>query len=349
MKLRIGKKLVGEGEPCFIIAEAGVNHNGDIHLAKKLIDVAKEAGADCVKFQTFTAEEVVTADAPKAEYQRATTGSAESQYEMLKKLELSWDDFRQLYSYAQSQGILFLSTHGDRGAADFLDSLNVAAFKVSSEGITNFPLLKYIAQKGRPIILSTGMATLGEVEAALNLLAGAGARDIILLHCVTNYPARVEDMNLKAMNTLHQAFGHPVGLSDHTIGLTIPIAAAALGACLIEKHFTLDKSLPGPDHRASLEPSELKEMVQAIRSVERALGDGIKRPTAEEQANLRVMRRSLVAGTDIPAGAIITEEMLDARRPGTGIEPREMERVVGKIARTAIKRGQLLTVEMLLG
>ena len=346
LTLKIGKRLVGGGEPCFIVAEAGVNHNGDVSLAQKLVDSALKAGADAVKFQTFTAEELVTIDAPKAEYQKATTGSAESQFEMIKNLELSRDDFKQLYIYTKTKGIMFLSTPFDRGSVDFLDKLGVVAFKIPSGEITNSPLLKHIALKRKPIILSTGMATLGEIETALNVLSGAGAKDIILLHCITSYPAQSEDMNLRAMQTLRQAFGYPVGLSDHTLGLTIPVAAVALGASLIEKHFTLDRKLPGPDHRASLEPRELKAMVRAIRDVEKAMGDGIKRLTKEEEVNKLVVRRSLVARVDIPKGAPITEEMLDARRPATGIEPSELKLVVGKVARTAIKRGQLITEDM---
>ncbi|MBF8264149.1 MAG: N-acetylneuraminate synthase [Dehalococcoidia bacterium] len=348
-KIKISHHAIGNGQPCFIIAEAGVNHNGDIRLAKKLIDVAKEAGADAVKFQTFTAEEIVSPDAPKAEYQKVTTGAGESQYEMIKKLELSRDDFKKLYSYARTKGIMFLSTPFDRGSADFLDKLGVAAFKIPSGEITNFLLLKHIALKGKSIILSTGMATLGEIETALNVLSGAGAKDIILLHCITSYPAKPEDMNLRAMQTLRHAFGYPVGLSDHTLGLTIPVAAAALDAGLIEKHFTLDRELPGPDHRASLEPRELKAMVNAIRDVEKALGNGIKKLTKEEEVNKLVVRRSLVARVAIPKGAAITEDMLDAMRPATGIEPSELKLVVGKVARTAIKRNQFIMIDDLQG
>ena len=266
MKLKIGDKLIGEEEPCFIIAEAGVNHNGSVELAKKLIDAAKDAGADAVKFQTFKAESVVVKDAQKAEYQKETTGEG-SQYEMIKKLELTEEDFRELADYAKEKDIMFLSSPFDKESVDLLNELDVPAFKVGSGEITNLPLLRYIAKKEKPIILSTGMSTLGEIEEALDVIRSEGVEDIILLHCVSNYPARIEDVNLRALGTLKQAFKLPVGFSDHTLGITAPIAAVALGACVIEKHFTLDRNLPGPDHKASLEPEELKEMAKAIREV----------------------------------------------------------------------------------
>ncbi len=343
MRVKIGNRLLGEGEPSFIIAEAGVNHNGDVELAKKLIDAAKEAGADAVKFQTFKAEEVVTKTAEKAAYQKETTSSEESQFEMIKKLELSGRDFEELFAYAQEKGMIFLSTPFDKGSVDLLDELGVSAFKVGSGEITNSPLLKHIARKKKPIILSTGMSTLGEIEEALELIRKEGVEEIILLHCVSCYPAKVEDMNLRAMETLRYAFKLPVGLSDHSLGITIPIAAVASGACVIEKHFTLDKNLPGPDHRASLEPEELSQMVKAIRDVERALGDGVKQPTAEEEENRKAVRRSIVARVDIPEGAVITEEMLVIKRPGTGIEPRHLDLVIGRRTKRNIKPGELIT------
>jgi N-acetylneuraminate synthase/N,N'-diacetyllegionaminate synthase len=341
-KIRLSHRLIGEGMPCFIIAEAGVNHNGDVNLAKKLIDLAKEAGADAVKFQTFRAEDIVTQSAEKAEYQKETTGAQESQYKMIKSLELSEKDFVELHAYAQSKGIIFISSPFDQKSVDLLSKLDVPAFKVGSGEITNFPLLKYIAKKQKPMILSTGMATLGEIEEALRVIQQE-IKSIILLHCVSGYPAKIEDMNLKVMETLRQAFKLPVGLSDHTVGITIPIAAVALGACVIEKHFTLDKSLPGPDHRASLEPDELKQMITAIRDVEKAMGSGIKIPTAEEAKNKKVVRRSLVARLDIPEGAVITKEMLDVKRPGTGIESKYLEAIVGRKARENINRDTILT------
>jgi len=344
--IKIGNKLIGEEEPCFIIAEAGVNHNGSVELAKKLIDAAKDAGADAVKFQTFKAESVVVKDAQKAEYQKETTGEG-SQYEMIKKLELAEEDFRELADYAEKKDIMFLSSPFDKESVDLLYELDVPAFKVGSGEITNFPLLRYIAKKRKPIILSTGMSTLGEIEEALDVIRSEGVEDIILLHCVSNYPARIEDVNLRAMGTLKQAFKLPVGFSDHTLGITAPIAAVALGACVIEKHFTLDRNLPGPDHKASLEPDELKEMVKAIREVEKALGNGIKKPTKEEEKIKKVARRSIVAKVDISKGAIITEDMLDVKRPGTGIEPKYLKFIIGRKAKEDIKKDDVIRFEMI--
>jgi len=341
--IKIADRLVGECQPCFIIAEAGVNHNGDANLAKKLIDVAKEAGADAVKFQTFKAEEVVTQSAEKAGYQKKTTGAEESQHDMLKRLELSEEAHCGLRSYADQRGITFLSTPYDRESVDFLVKLGVPALKVSSADITNHPLLSHIAAQNIPIILSTGMSTLGEVEEAVEVIVNSGNEQIILLHCNFNYPARVEDINLRAMNTLKQAFGFPVGYSDHTLGIEVPLAAVALGAVVIEKHFTLDRNLPGPDHRASLEPDELKEMVTNIRNVEQALGSSVKQPSGEEKRNREVCRRSLVAAVDIPQGAIITDDMLAAKRPGTGISPRHVKALVGRKVVVSIKKDELIT------
>jgi len=346
-KVKIGARWIGEREPCFIVAEAGVNHNGKIRLAKQLIDAAKDAGADAVKFQSFKAENVVTRKAPKAKYQKETTDTKESQYEMIKKLELSAGDFEELALHAQNKGIIFLSTPFDKGGVDLLDGLGVPAFKIASGEITNFPLIRYIAKKGKPVILSTGMAILGEINEALQVIQSEGIKGIVLLHCVSTYPAKVEDVNLKAMETLRCKFKLPVGLSDHTLGINIPIAAAALGACMIEKHFTLDKSLPGPDHQASLEPEELKQMIKAVRAVEKAIGDGNKIPTEEERQIQKVARRSIVAGVDIPQGAIITEEMLAIKRPGTGIEPKYMNKVIGAVARCRIEQDEPLTMNKL--
>jgi len=346
MKVKINDKLIGEEEPCFIVAEAGVNHNGSVELAKKLIDAAKDAGADAVKFQTFKAESVVVKDAQKAEYQKETTGEG-SQYEMIKKLELTEEDFRELADYAEKKDIMFLSSPFDKESVDLLNELDVPAFKVGSGEITNFSLLKHIAKKGKPIILSTGMSTLGEIEEALDVIRSEGVEDIILLHCVSNYPARIEDVNLRAMGTLKQAFKLPVGFSDHTLGITAPIAAVALGACVIEKHFTLDRNLPGPDHKASLEPDELKEIVKDIREVEKALGNGIKKPTKEEEEVKKVARKSIVAKVDISKGAIITEEMLDVKRPGTGIEPKYLKFIIGRKTKEDIKKDDVIRFEMI--
>ncbi len=343
MRVKIGNIWLGEGEPCFIIAEAGVNHNGDVNLAKKLIDVAREADADAVKFQTFRAEELVTETAEKADYQKETTSPEESQFNMIKKLELTGSDFEKISTYAQKKDILFLSSPFDNGSADLLEELGVPAFKIPSGEITNFPLLQYIARKHKPVILSTGMSTLDEVAAALKVIRGEGTEEIVLLHCVSSYPAKIVDTNLRAMATLKETFKLPVGLSDHTLGITIPIAAVALGACVIEKHFTLDKNLPGPDHKASLEPEELKEMVASIRDVEKAMGDGVKRPTKEEKATRKVARRSIVAKVDIAKGVVITGEMLAIRRPGTGIEPGNLGMVIGKRAKRQIMSDELIT------
>lgn len=346
--IKILNRTIGAGKPCFIIAEAGVNHNGKFRLAKKMVDAAKNAGADAVKFQVFSAERVVVGTAEKASYQKRATGKG-SQYGMLKKLELTNDEFRKLANHATKKKIIFLGSAFDKESVDFLDELKVPTFKVPSGEITNFPLLKQMARKGKPIILSTGMSTLGEVAEALEVIKGEGANEIILLHCVSNYPAKAEDMNLKAMSTLKHTFGFPVGLSDHTLGITVPIAAAALGAAVVEKHFTLDRKLPGPDHKASLEPGELEEMVDCIREAERALGDGIKRPTKSEEAVKKAVRRSIVARVDIPRGTVIAEDMLDIKRPGTGLEPKHLKKILGKRARKDIKTDELITFEKLLG
>ncbi|WP_338834405.1 N,N'-diacetyllegionaminic acid synthase [Moorella humiferrea] len=332
----------------FIIAEAGVNHNGDLQLAKKLVDAAVEAGADAVKFQTFKAEEVVTPNAERAQYQKDNMpGKDESQLEMIKQLELSYAQFRELYAYCRQKGIIFLSSPFDQESIDFLAELGVPYFKIPSGEITNYPFLRRIAGKKRPVILSTGMATLGEVEGGLRVLREAGASNITLLHCTTSYPAPPEEVNLRAMLTMKHAFALPVGYSDHTEGIAVPIAAAALGAEVIEKHLTVDRNLPGPDHRASLEPGEFKEMVVAIRQVEKSLGDGIKRPAPGELAIMPAARRSLVAARDIAAGEIITESCLTAKRPGTGIPPNFWDVVVGRQARRDIAAGSILSWDMI--
>lgn len=340
--IKIGDRLVGNGEPCFIITEVGVNHNGDVELAKKLIDVAKDAGADAVKFQTFKAENVVTKNAPKADYQVKNTELNESQYDMIKKLELTEEEFKELYRYAKNKGIMFLSTPFDFESADFLEEMGVPAFKISSTDLTNLPFLEYVAEKGKSIILSTGMGTLGEIEEAVTTIRHAGNEDIVLLHCITSYPAKFESLNLRAIQTLRAEFKLPVGFSDHSLGIYAPIAAVALGAVVIEKHFTLDKNLPGPDHKASLNPEELKEMIKAIRLVESALGDGIKRLTSEEEEIKKVARRSIVAKVDIPKGNVITKEMITFKRPGIGLPPKHYREIIGKKARRNIKADELI-------
>ena len=325
---------------CFIIAEAGVNHNGSVKLAKKLVDAAKEAGADAVKFQTFKTKNLVTKNARKAEYQIKNSGE-ESQYEMIKKLELSPDEFWEIAKYAEDKGIIFLSSPFDSESVDLLDEIDIPAFKIASGEITNFPLLKCIAKKQKPVILSTGMSTIGEVEEALNLIEKYND-DIILMHCLTNYPAKKEDANLNVIKTLEYAFKRPVGFSDHTSGIEMSVAAVALGSCVIEKHFTIDKNLPGPDHKASLEPHELSEMVKAIRNIEKGLGNGIKKPTDDEIKIKKLVRKSIVAKEDILKGSILTEEMLEIKRPGTGIEPKYLDELVGKELIEDIKKDDLL-------
>jgi N-acetylneuraminate synthase len=313
----------------FIIAEAGVNHNGRLDLAYELVDVAKEAGADAIKFQTFKAEKVVSSKAPKAEYQKKATSSDESQLEMIKKLELSFDDFVKLKKYCDKKGIMFLSTPFDHQSIDFLYNL-IDIYKIPSGEIINYPYLKHIAAKNKPIIMSTGMANLGEVEEAINTIREVNSEaKISLLHCTTNYPTPYEEVNLKAMQTLAAAFKLPIGYSDHTLGIEVPIAAVALGARIIEKHFTLDKKLLGPDHKASLEPGELKEMIKAIRNIEKALGNGIKKPNKSEIEIIKVARRSLIATRDIRVGEIIKESDIIIKRPGTGIPPKFKEIVIG--------------------
>jgi len=319
----------------FIIAEAGVNHNGDINLAKKLIDVAVEAGADAVKFQTFKAENVISVNAPKADYQKKTTAKDESQLEMVKKLELSFEDFKELKEYCERKGIMFLSTPFDIESARFLKDLGLEIFKIPSGEITNYPLLKEIGSYKKKVILSTGMADLGEIEDALDILIDNGTKreDIIVLHCNTEYPTPFEDVNLKAMLTIKEAFKVNVGYSDHTLGIEIPVAAVAMGAKVIEKHFTLDKNLPGPDHKASLEPDELKGMVRAIRNIEKAIGNGIKKPSKSEIKNIHIVRKYIVAKINIKKGEVFTEENLATKRIGKeGLSPMLWNKILGKKA-----------------
>lgn len=348
-KIRIDGRLLGVGEPTFIVAEIGVNHNGSVHMARKLIDAAKDAGADSVKFQSFKTERIVTKYAEKAVYQKETTDPKKSQYSMLKRLELGNAEMEELHRYAKKRNIIFLSSAFDEESVDLLDSLDVPAFKVASGEITNLPLLRYMAEKKRPMILSTGLSTLDEIKEALEVITKEGVEEIILLHCVTSYPAKEEEANLKVMDLLRRQFGFPVGFSDHTLGITVSIAAAALGAVFIEKHFTLDRTLPGPDHRASLEPTEFKEMVKGIREVEKALGDGMKRLTANEEEIKKAARRSIVAKTRIRKGTIIRENMVDFKRPGTGLEPKNLCKIIGRRTKKDIEPDELITFEKLLG
>lgn len=330
----------------FIIAEAGVNHNGSIELAKKLIDIALEAGADAVKFQTFKTENVVSGCAPKAEYQQKTTSKDETQFEMIKKLELSFSDFNELKAYCDNKGIIFLSTPFDLDSARFLKEIGLEIFKIPSGEITNYLLLREIGSYRKKVILSTGMADLGEIEDALDVLIESGTKreDITVLHCNTEYPTPFEDVNLKAMLTIKYAFKIEVGYSDHTLGIEIPIAAVGLGARVIEKHFTIDRNLPGPDHKASLEPHELKQMVQAIRNIEKALGDGIKKPSKSELKNLQIARKSIVAKRNIKKGEIFTEENLTIKRPGNGISPMRWNEIIGRKAKKDFLEGEIIEI-----
>ena len=326
----------------FIIAEAGVNHNGSVDLALQLIDAAKTSGADAVKFQTFRADRIATRSAEKAKYQQRQAADGESQFEMLRRLELDAAAHRRLIDHCRKGGIQFLSSPFDLQSVNLLDTLEIPLFKIPSGEITNLPFLERIAAKGRPVILSTGMSTLGEVEEAVQVLRAGGATEITLLHCVTEYPAPYAEINLRAMQTLKLAFGLPVGYSDHSPGIEIAIAAVALGAEIIEKHFTLDRSLPGPDHAASLEPKELKQMVAAIRNVESALGDGIKKPALCELPNIPVARKSVVAARALSAGQKLAAADLDIKRPGTGLSPKLLTVLVGRTLRTNVEPDEVI-------
>jgi len=343
IEINIGNRKIGGNRPVFIIAEAGINHNGDINLAKKLIDVAKEAGTDAVKFQSFFADEELTIGAPKAEYQKRATKKGESYYTMIKKLEFSKNQHRVLMKYAKERNIIFLSTPSDEKSANLLQELGVPAFKIGSNDITTLPMLKHIAKFGKPMIVSTGMATLEEIKEAVEAIKSVGNKKIVLLQCTSSYPAKFEEANLNVIKTLKNTFHVPVGYSDHTLGIEAPITAAALGANIIEKHFTLDKNLPGPDHKMSLEPDELKKMVISIRKVKKMLGSPVKKPLKSEMQMRRITRKSIAARVDIPKGSKITEEMLAFKRPGTGIPPKFVDMIIGKTTREKIRRDELLS------
>ena len=328
-----------------IIAEAGVNHNGSIETAEQLIETAAEAGADLVKFQTFSADRLVTGSASKADYQLETTSTSESQHEMIRKLELSREMHEELIAHCKKCGVGFFSTGFDPQSVDLLAELGLDRFKIPSGEITNLPYLRHIGQYGKPVILSTGMARLGEIEAALEVLEASGTprERVTVLHCNTEYPTPMADVNLKAMLAIRDALGVQVGYSDHTLGIEVPIAAVAMGATVIEKHFTLDRNLPGPDHRASLEPDELKAMVQAIRNIELALsGDGLKRPSPSESKNLEIARKSLVALVPIKAGDLFTEANLGVKRPGSGISPMRWDDFIGRPANRDYQADELI-------
>lgn len=341
-EIEIAGRKIGSGNPCFIIAEAGVNHNGDVELAEQLVDVAAEVGADAVKFQTFTAERLLTRQALKADYQLASTDAAESQFDMIRKLELSRCAHVRLIEHAKRRGIVFLSTPFDEQSVDLLDDLAVPLFKMASGEITNLLLLEHVARKRKPMIVSTGMSYLKEIEEAVRAIRGGGCDALALLHCTSNYPAEPLMCNLRAMETMRQAFNLPVGYSDHTAGVEIAVAAVALGASVLEKHFTLDRTLPGPDHRASLEPNELRAMVRAVRNVEQAIGHGVKQPMPSEQNTRIVARRSLVAVVDLPAGTVLQEHHLAAKRPGIGLPPGELSGLIGRKLSKTLRADELI-------
>ena len=328
----------------FIIAEAGVNHNGSIELAKKLIDVASESGADAVKFQTFKAEKLVSKNAQKADYQKQITDTKESQFDMIKKLELDLDTHKELMAYCETKNIMFLSTPFDHDSIELLNDLGLEIFKIPSGEITNLPYLRHIGNLNKKVILSTGMADIGEIEDALDILINAGTKkeNIIVLHANTMYPTPMEDVNLKAMVTIGNTFDIAFGYSDHTLGIEVDIAAVAMGACCIEKHFTLDCTMEGPDHKASLEPNELKAMVKAIRNIELALGSSVKKPSKSEIPNMQIARKSIVAKMDIKKGEILSEEKITIKRPGNGINPMRWDEIVGTIATKDYKEDELI-------
>ena len=318
----------------YIIAEAGVNHNGSIDLAYKLIDVAVESGADAVKFQTFKAENVVSKNAQKAEYQKQTTDLSESQFDMIKKLELDIDAHKDLIAYCQEKNIMFLSTPFDHDSIDMLDNLGISVIKIPSGEITNLPYLRHIGLLDKKVILSTGMSRLDEVKDALNILINSGTKkeNITILHANTMYPTPMEDVNLNAMITIQEEFDISVGYSDHTLGIEVDIAAVAMGASIIEKHFTLDKAMEGPDHKASLEPEELKAMVSAIRNIEKALGSNEKILSPSEEVNINIVRKSIVASCPIRKGELLSEKNISTKRPGTGISPMKWDEIIGVVA-----------------
>lgn len=347
--IKIGERMIGTGEPVFIIAEAGVNHNGSLKKAKKLIDVAVDAHADAVKFQTFKVENLLLRNAEKPKYQQEKK-IANSQYEMLKKLELTEKEHHILFEYARRKNIMFLSTPYDEESVELLERLGVKAYKLSSIEIVNHPFIEYVAKKNKPVIMSTGLSTMEEIRRAVEVVEKAGYKhNLILLHCHFNYPTDYEDVNLKVMPLLAEKFNVLVGFSDHTMGIIAPVVAVSLGANVIEKHITIDKMLPGPDHSASLEPEEFKEMVSGIRTAEKIIGTSLERiPSRAELSNI-VSRKSIVARKEIAKGGVLTQDALCAKRPGTGIYPTyaNISKIVGKKARCAIKKDTLITWEMI--
>jgi N,N'-diacetyllegionaminate synthase len=333
-----------ESNHVFVIAEAGVNHNGDIEIAKKMIAIAKSCGVDAIKFQTFKSEKLVSKFANKADYQISNTKNNDSQLEMVKKLELSYSEFYNLKKYCDELDIIFMSTPFDFESINFLNELEMDTYKIPSGEITNLPYLRKIAKLNKSIIMSTGMSTLDEIEQAITILKDNGTEDITLLHCTTEYPAPIDEINLKAMCSLKEKFELNIGYSDHTTGIEVPIAAVAMGAKVIEKHFTLDKTMEGPDHKASLEPDELSAMVKAIRKIELALGDGVKKPSKSEVKNINIARKSIVANCPIKKGEAFTENNITVKRPGNGISPMKWDIVLGQLAKRDFVEDELIEI-----
>ena len=329
----------------YIIAECGVNHNGNVKTALKMVDAAKDAGCDCVKFQTFKAENLVTLNAPKAKYQLENTNGIDSQFQMLKKLELDDKCFQMIYEYCRAINIDFMSTPFDIKSVDLLEDLGVKIYKMSSGDITNKQLLQYVAKKNKPMIISTGMSTLEEVREAVDWIEQVGNSNINILHCTSNYPTSYDDVNMKAMLTLKKEFSYPIGYSDHTNGWVIPVMAVAMGAKIIEKHFTLNKEMEGPDHKASLDTDELKNMVDSIRIVERAMGNGIKKPFESEISTRDVARKSIVLACGVKKGNLLTKDNMEIKRPGTGIPPKYIDELVGRTIRRDMGREEILKWE----
>lgn len=360
-KIKIGDKFIGEDEPVFIIAEVGVNHNGKLDLAKKLIDVAAEAKVDAVKFQTFNPDTLITRAAKRAEYQKKNIGGEETQYEMLKRLMLKREYHPILKKYAEKKGLIFLSTPFSIDDADYLHELGVVAYKVTSTDTNNIPYLRHIAKREIPIILSTGMSDLEEVKESVKAIKEEGNEQIIVLHCTINYPTKLEEVNLRAMDTIKKEVNTIVGFSDHTEGIDVSIAAVGRGAKVIEKHFTLDRNMDGPDHKASLGTEELKKLVNEIRNIEffgteelkqktneienidKILGSDVKKPMPSEVEVAKVIRKSIVAEVDIPKDTLITREMLALKRPGTGIPPKELDKIIGKKTKEDVKKDELIS------
>lgn len=328
--ININKTKISNNSPCFIIAEGGVNHNGNKELALELVREAKKVGADCIKFQTFKAESVVTKEAPKAKYQLKVTDNQESQLDMLKKLELDFDDYKDIIALCQELDIQFLSTPYNEEDADFLNNLGVDAFKIASGQLVEYSFLEYVAKFGKPMIISTGMGNLAEVFEAVKTIEAAGNEDLVVLQCTTNYPSKIEDANINSMKSIGEALGVLVGYSDHVPNNYACYASIALGATVLEKHFTLDKNMEGPDHSSSLNPSEFEELVKGIRAVEVAMGNAVKQPSAAEIANTEGMRRSIVLKENVTKGTVLTKTHLTFKRPATGIEPKRLNEVIGR-------------------